>query len=62
MASSAPSSSTRFHERFAAGAGRGQSGDPLVRLVTLMRLRTPLRVAARFGPQGVDERVLAQDP
>ncbi len=45
----------------AAGAGRGQRGDPLVRLVTLMRLRSPLRVAARFGPQGVDERVLAQD-
>ncbi len=44
----------------AAGGGRGQSGYPLVRLVTLMLVRSNLLAAARVGPHGVDERALAQ--
>ncbi len=44
-----------------AGAGRGASGYPLVRLVTLMALRSHLLLAARFGPYGVSERKYARD-
>ncbi len=44
----------------AAGAGRGQRGYPLVRLVTRMLLRSHLLAAARFGPHRTDERALAQ--
>jgi hypothetical protein len=45
----------------AAGAGRGQSGYPLVRLVTLMLVRSHLLVAARFGPHRLGESALARD-
>lgn len=43
-----------------AGGGRGTSGYPLVRLVTLMALRSHLLAAARFGPYG-DERPYARE-
>jgi hypothetical protein len=44
-----------------ASAGpRGQSGYPLMRLVTLMALRTHLLAAARFGPYAVSEHELSQ--
>ena len=39
-----------------AGGGRGMSGYPLVRVVTLMALRSHLLLAARFGPYNVSER------
>ena len=42
-----------------AGAGRGESGYPLMRLVALMALRSHLLVSANFGPYGVDERSYA---
>ncbi len=44
-----------------AGGGRGMSGYPLVRIVTLMALRSHLLLAARFGPYGVSERKHARD-
>jgi hypothetical protein len=44
-----------------AGAGRGVSGYPLVRIVTLMALRSHLLLAARFGPYSVGERKMAQE-
>lgn len=44
-----------------AGGGRGASGYPLVRIVTLMALRSHLLLAARFGPYGVSERKYARD-
>lgn len=37
------------------------SGYPLVRLVTLMALRSHLLAGARFGAYGVDERVYAEE-
>jgi len=37
------------------------SGYPLVRLVTLMALRSHLLVGARFGPYGTDERTYAAE-
>lgn len=43
-----------------AGAGRGESGYPMVRIVALMALRSHLLVSANFGPYGVDERTYAQ--
>ena len=43
-----------------AGGGRGVSGYPLARAVTLMALRSHIVVAARFGPYG-DERPYALD-
>lgn len=43
-----------------AGMGRGISGYPLTRIVTLMALRSHLLAAACFGPYG-DERKYAQD-
>lgn len=39
-----------------AGAGRGESGSPLVRVVALMALRSHLVAAVEFGPYGTDER------
>jgi hypothetical protein len=42
-----------------AGAGRGVSGYPLARIVTLMALRSHLIVAAAFGPYA-DERPYAR--
>jgi hypothetical protein len=44
-----------------AGAGRGNSGYPLVRLVTLMALRSHLLLAARFGAYRTDERAYAKE-
>lgn len=44
-----------------AGAGRGTSGYPLVRIVTLMALRSHLLLAARFGPYNVSERTHARE-
>jgi hypothetical protein len=44
----------------AAGGDRGVSGYPLLRLVTLMALRSHLLVSANFGPYGVDERTYAE--
>lgn len=43
-----------------AGAGRGDSGYPMVRIVALMALRSHLIASANFGPYGVDERTYAQ--
>ncbi|HVU78405.1 MAG TPA: IS4 family transposase, partial [Gaiellaceae bacterium] len=43
-----------------AGAGRGISGYPLARLVTLMAVRSHLLLAASFGPYG-SERAYAAD-
>jgi hypothetical protein len=42
-----------------AGAGRGESGYPLLRMVGLMAVRSHLLVSANFGPYGVDERAYA---
>lgn len=44
-----------------AGEKRGNSGYPLVRLVTLMALRSHLLLAARFGPYATDERKYAAE-
>jgi len=44
-----------------AGGTRGDSGYPLVRLATLMALRSHLLAAASFGPYSVDERSYAAD-
>ncbi|WP_426734953.1 IS4 family transposase [Myxococcus faecalis] len=41
------------------GRGGGLSGYPMVRLVTLMALRSHLLAAAHFGPYGTDEREYA---
>jgi hypothetical protein len=43
-----------------AGAGRGVSGYPMARVVTLMALRSHLLAAARFGPYA-DERSYARE-
>jgi hypothetical protein len=43
-----------------AGAKRGTSGYPLVRMVTLMALRTHQLAAMRFGPYAVGEAVYAK--
>jgi hypothetical protein len=43
-----------------AGLGRGISGYPLTRIVTLMALRSHIFAAARFGPYG-DERKYAAE-
>lgn len=42
-------------------AGRGTSGYPLVRVVTLMVLRSHLLLAVRFGAYGVSERKYARE-
>jgi hypothetical protein len=44
-----------------AGGARGLSGYPLVRVVTLMALRSHLLLAARFGPFRVSERHHARE-
>jgi hypothetical protein len=44
-----------------AGKGRGTSGYPLVRIVTLMALRSHLLLAVRLGSYGVSERKYARD-
>jgi hypothetical protein len=44
-----------------AGGRRGMSGYPLVRVVTLMALRSHLLLAARFGPYNISERKHARD-
>ncbi|HZZ84641.1 MAG TPA: IS4 family transposase [Anaeromyxobacteraceae bacterium] len=44
-----------------AGAGRGTSGYPIARVVTIMALRSHLLLAARFGPYNVSERKHARD-
>jgi hypothetical protein len=44
-----------------AGGRRGVSGYPLVRVVTLMALRSHLLLAARFGSYNVSERRHARD-
>ena len=41
-------------------SGRSPSGYPLVRFVALMALRSHLIEAARFGPYGVDMRLLPE--
>lgn len=43
-----------------AGAGRGVSGYPLARIVSMMALRSHILVAAKFGPYG-DERPYARE-
>jgi hypothetical protein len=43
-----------------AGGGRGTSGYPLVRIVTLMALRTHQLAAMRFGPYAVGETTYAK--
>lgn len=43
-----------------AGAARGTSGYPLVRMVALMAVRSHLLAAAAFGPYGTDERQYAR--
>jgi hypothetical protein len=44
-----------------AGGKRGLSGYPLVRVVTLMALRSHLLLAVRFGPYKIGERRFARD-
>jgi hypothetical protein len=44
-----------------AGGGRGASGYPIVRIVTLMALRSHLLLAVRFGPYSISERKHARD-
>lgn len=46
---------------FGAGNGRTVGGYPMVRIVTLMVLRSHLLLAARFGPYRVSERKQARD-
>lgn len=49
------------HEHFGRSiSGRGPGGYPMLRLVTLMALRSHLLLAARFGPYRASERTLAQ--
>lgn len=42
-------------------SSRGESAYPMARLVTLMALRSHLLAAARFGPNGADERTYAKE-
>jgi hypothetical protein len=44
-----------------AGAGRGESGYPMVRVVAMMALRSYLLSAFRFAPYHVGETTLARD-
>lgn len=55
--------STENREEFGGQKTRwdSTSGYPLVRLVTLMSLRSHLLAGARFGPYGTDERRYAED-
>jgi hypothetical protein len=47
---------------FGAAKGRTISGYPIVRIVTIMALRSHLLLAARFGPYRDSERKHARDP
>lgn len=51
----------RAHFGGQAGRWDGTSGYPLVRLVTLMALRSHILAGATFGPYGTDERVYADE-
>ena len=42
-----------------AGGDRGESGYPLLRMATVMALRSHLLLAASFGPYGLNERAYA---
>lgn len=44
-----------------SASGRGDSGYPLVRMVTLMALRSHLMVAVRFGPYATGEVTYAKE-
>lgn len=55
-----PENRAKFGSQDAGGA-RGVSGYPLVRIVTLMALRSHLLLAARFGPYRISERKHARD-
>ena len=50
-----------FGGQSAGTHGRGESGYPMMRLATLMALRSHVLVAASFGPYGSDEHSYAQD-
>jgi len=53
------SDENREHFGLANGGSRGDSGYPLVRLVTLMALRAHLLASAHFGPYGMSEHELS---
>jgi hypothetical protein len=55
--------SSENREHFGSQTTRWEStgGYPLVRMVTLMALRSHLLAGARFGPYGIDERVYAEE-
>lgn len=55
-----PENRATFGEQ-GAGGRRGVSGYPLVRIVTLMALRSHLLLAVRFGAYGISERKYARD-
>jgi len=55
-----PENRAKFGEQ-GAGGKRGMSGYPLVRVVTLMVLRSHLLLALRFGPYRVSERKYARE-
>lgn len=55
-----PENRKHFGEQ-GAGGERGMSGYPLVRVVTLMALRSHLLLAARFGAYGNSERKFARE-
>lgn len=52
---------SHFGGQSAGESGRGDSGYPQLRLVTLMALRSHLLLTASFGPYGIDERTYATD-
>ncbi len=54
----ADSDENREHFGLASGGNRGDSGYPLVRLVTLMALRSHLVASAHFGPFAMSEHGL----
>lgn len=56
-----PDSNTNRETFGSQGSGRGDSGYPLVRLVTLMALRSHILLAARFGPFSIGERTHAPE-
>ncbi len=56
----ADSDSNRAEFGLASGGSRGDSGYPLVRLVTLMALRSHLLASAHFGPYAVSEHELCK--
>ncbi len=52
---------SHFGGQSAGAAGRGDSGYPQVRLVTLMAVRSHLLLTASFGSYNIDERTYAVD-